>query len=561
MEETLDQFKEVLERSVKLHGTSKAFTLKRGKGEYKDISYVRYYEEVKCLGEAMIRAGFAGERIALIGKNSYAWFLVNAATQLSGSVSVPLDKELKEEELETSLVRSEAKVIFYDKNEAEIVRRAIDKGRTSIKHAYPLWEAEGKNVFDLLEEGKELMGEGSDEITRVVIDSDAVSYLIFTSGTTSQSKIVMLSQKNITSNLEGLLEAEPFKNTDTNIALLPYHHTFGLTGQWLMLANGCRTVYCDGLKHIQNNFKEYGVSIFIGVPLLIESMYAKIMKTAEKEGLDGRIRTMGKVCRVLNKAKIDLRRTVFKGVLNALGGKLRMVVLGAAAADPECIKGFNDFGVMCIQGYGLTETSPVLSAERPTHRRPGSIGIPMVGVEMDIFAPDENGIGEIIARGDNVMKGYYGDKEATDAVMIDGWFHTGDLGYRDKDGYYFITGRKKNVIVLKNGKNVFPEELEMQIGALPYALENIVIGIPAPEDERDLTVALKMVYDPEQFPGKSEEKIRAAVTEDIDKINEKLPAYKRIKRIYLSDEPMEKTSTGKIKRFLELERLLGARNE
>ena len=299
----------------------------------------------------------------------------------------------------------------------------------------------------------------------------------------------------------------------------------------------------------------------MGVPLIIEQMYKKIMKTAEKEGLDGRIRRFSKVTRLLNKAKIDIRRQVFHGVLDALGGKLRMVVLGASAADPQVIQGFNDFGVLCVQGYGLTETAPVLTAERPDKRKAGSVGVPLDNVEIRIDNPDENGIGEVIAKGDNIMHGYYDNEEATAAVLRDGWFHTGDLGYIDKSGYLFLSGRKKNVIVLKNGKNVFPEELETEISTLPYQMENIVVGLPKNGDDRDLVVALKIVYDPEQFAGMSKEEIEKRIHEDVEKINDRMPLYKRIKRIFVTDEPMIKTSTSKVRRFLEIEKMLEEENK
>lgn len=555
----MENIREILELAVGRYGGNKAFRLKTGKGEYRDITYIRYYEEIRCLGEAFLGREFSGKRIVVIGKNSYNWYLANMATLTTGNITVPLDKELKYEEFESSLIRSEAEVIFYDKQEETGVLKALESGKTGIKYAFPLFKAEDRtDIFDLTVEGKELIDSGADKFSGVRIDPDIASFLIFTSGTTSQSKIVMLSQRNVVSNVVNTLASEPIYATDINIALLPYHHTFGLTCQLVILAAGACTVYCDGLKHIQQNFKEYKVSIFVGVPLLIETMYSRILKKAEKEGMTGRLKTMGRFVRVLGKAHIDIRRNVFKGVLEAFGGNLRMVILGAAAADPECIRGWHDFGVICLQGYGLTETSPVLAAERPDHRRPGSIGVPIEGVSMDIYDPDENGIGEIIARGENVMLGYYENEEATKACIYDGWFHTGDLGYRDKDGYFYITGRKKNVVVLKNGKNVFPEEIEQELNSLSYKEEAIVAGIPNDGDDRDPVVALKLVYNPEDFEGKTTEEIHKSIEADVEKINDKLPTYKRIKRVYITDEPMEKTSTQKIKRFVEIQKIIDA---
>ena len=553
----MENLRVLLENSVDRWGDRRAYTLKGKSGKYRNITYKEYYDEIRSLGEAFIKKGFAGERTAIIGKNSYEWFLVNAAVQFSGGVSVPLDKELKYGELESSLIRCEATVIFYDKKQADLVEEAIASGKTSIERAITLYKRDnGEDIFDLLERGMETIAKGETDIDNCKIDDDAVSFLLFTSGTTAQSKIVMLSQKNIYVNVASMMRVENFYETDTNIALLPYHHTFGSTGQWVMLAAGMRTVYCDGLKHLQKNLKEYGVSVFVGVPLIVESIYKKILKTAEKQGMLGRIKVFSKLCRGLNRAGIDIRRKIFKGILEALGGELRLVNLGAAAADPECMKGFESFGILAIQGYGLTESAPVLTAERETVKKEGSVGIPLDNVEIKIFKPDENGIGEVIARGENIMKGYYHDEEATADVLRDGWFHTGDLGYVDKDGFLFLTGRKKNVIVLKNGKNVFPEELESLVEKLPYQVENIVVGIPAENDERNLTVSLKIVYDSEYFGEKTRAEIKSIIDEDIEKINDTVPLYKRIKRIYITDEPMVKTCTAKIKRFKEVEKII-----
>ena len=238
-----------------------------------------------------------------------------------------------------------------------------------------------------------------------------------------------------------------------------------------------------------------------------------------------------------------------------------MCIIGGAAGDIDCINGFQSFGILTMQGYGLTETSPILTAERPKHQHAGSVGIPIPGVEIRIDNPDENGIGEIVARGEGIMLGYYGNQEATDEVIVDGWFHTGDLGKIDKKGFVFITGRKKNVIVLKNGKNVFPEELEQLIAPLPYVNEAVVLGVPEPDDERDLVVTLKLVYNKEVLPDMTFEEIYEKVKKDIELINDKTPSYKRIRRIIVTDREMVKTTTGKVKRFVEIESIINERNK
>lgn len=555
--------RDLLNDTVAEHGALTAFTLKTAPDTYRDISYIRFLQEAKCLGTAMMKRGMAGERIAFIGKNSYNWFLVNTAVQLIAGVGVPLDKEIKSEELQSCLERAKVKYLFHDKKEQEMVDDVLASGKTVVQESFALYTGSEKtSVDDLLAEGKEYLDEGDYSIDEVEIDNDGLAWLLFTSGTTSQSKIVMLSQKNVASITYSMLSVEPINETMTNIALLPYHHTFGSTGQWVMLKAGARTVYCDGLKYIQKNLIEYGVSLFVGVPLIVETMYKKIIKTAEKQGALGKLKTFSRIGRTLNKAHIDVRRLMFKGVLAAFGGKLEMFIVGGAPASKEMLQGFTDLGMLAVQGYGLTETSPTLTAEYPGAIRIGSIGKPMPGVELRIANPDENGIGELQAKGPNIMLGYYENEEANKAVFTeDGWFRTGDLGYVDKDGFYYLTGREKNVIVLKNGKNVFPEELEAELAKLPYNKEAIVVGVPNDGDEQDLVVTLKLVYDPEETEGKSYEEICQMVDEDVDKLNAKLPSYKHIKRIIVTDREMIKTTTAKVKRNEELKVIIKQLNE
>lgn len=553
-------FKGMLEESVTKYGNRTAFTLKNAKKEYRDISYTEFYREVKAVALSMVERQMAGKRIALASENRYTWVVAYLATQLLGGISVPLDKGLKHEELEYSLARAEADYLFFDKSHKADATKIIEDGNTKLKGIIALDDSAEISINEMIAEGLVLLDKGGDEVLDAVkIDDNAVAVLLFTSGTTSLAKVVMLSQNNIARNTMDTYAVEDIRPTDTNIAFLPYHHIFGSTGQWVLLYAGTRTVYCDGLRYIQKNLQEYGVSIFVGVPLIVESMYKKVIVQATKEGKMGLLNTMAKVSNGLLKVGIDLRRKFFKSVHDAFGGNLRLCIIGGAAADAECIKGFQAWGITALQGYGLTETSPVLCAERMTHMRPGSIGIPVKGVEVRIDSPDEKGIGEICARGETIMLGYYQNEEATNEAIIDGWFHTGDLGYRDKDGYIFITGRKKNVIVLKNGKKVFPEELEALLAPLPYIQEAVVLGVPEPEDERDLVVTLKLVYNPEAFADMTYDQIYDTVKADVEKINDTTPQYKRIKRIILTDQEMVKTSTGKVKRFVEVAEILKER--
>ncbi len=337
---------------------------------------------------------------------------------------------------------------------------------------------------------------------------------------------------------------------------MPFHHTFGSTGILLFLSKGVRNVFCDGLRHVQENMKEYKVTVFVCVPLLIEAMYKKIESGIEKKGKTKAVKFGKVLSKFLLKFGIDIRRKLFKEVLDELGGEIRFIISGASALDKKVAQGFNDLGILTVQGYGLTETSPVLAAENIKAIRYGSIGYPMPGVEIEIYEPNEEGIGEIIAKGPNVMLGYYEDEKATNEVIKDGWFHTGDLGYKDKDGIIFVAGRKKNVIVLKNGKNIYPEELEVLINNLPYVAESMVYG---EEKDDDLVVSVKIVYDKQYVEDKykdlSEEEFKNIVWQDIKEINKKLPKYKYMKKLILTDEPMIKTTTQKVKRQAELNKM------
>ena len=456
-----------------------------------------------------------------------------------------------------SLTKSGTEIIFCEESYIDTINKIMLKGETSLQKVICMDEVENfDTVRKLIEKGEELIQAGNREYIDTKIDTEKMVSIVFTSGTTSLSKAVMLSQKNIISNINGLNKVEKMYSTDTNIAFLPFHHTFGSTGMLFFLSNGTRNVFCDGLRHIQENLKEYKVTVFVCVPLLIEAMYKKIEAGIEKKGKTKLVKIAKVLCKILLKFGIDIRKKVFKEIYDELGGEIRFVISGASSLDKKVAKGFNDFGILAVQGYGLTETAPVLTAENKKVIRYGSIGYPLPGVEIKIDNPNEEGIGEIIAKGPNVMLGYYEDEKATNEVIKDGWFHTGDLAYMDKDGIIFITGRKKNVIVLKNGKNVYPEEIEVLINNLPYVAESMVYG---EEKDDDLLVSVKIVYNKEyveeKYPNITEEELREIVWKDIKEINTKLPKYKYMKKLVLTDEPMIKTTTQKVKRQEEIKKM------
>lgn len=559
--------KEVLANAFENYPENIAFKIKNHNAEnitYGEIKYKEFEKEINSLGTALIDMGMKSKRIAVIGKNRYEWILSYVAVVNGTGIVVPLDKGLPDEEIRSSLERSKTDCVIFAKDYIDCMKKIKEENTTQIEKFIcmdELSEAEKKEGFiylgDLLENGKKLLEAGNKEFVNAEIDNNKMSVILFTSGTTSKSKAVALSHRNIASNIEAMNKVEGIRSTDVNMAFLPLHHTFGCTGILLFLNHGCTNVFCDGIRHIQSNLKEYKVSVFVCVPLLIEAMYKKIEKEIEKKGKTKLIKVATGVSNSLLKVGIDVRRKLFKDIINNLGGNLRLIISGASALDKKVAKAFNDFGILTIQGYGLTETSPVLAAENENCIKYGSIGLSMPGVTLKIDNPNEQGIGELIAKGPNVMLGYYENQEATDEVIKDGWFHTGDLARKDKDGYFFITGRMKNVIVLKNGKNIYPEELETLIGKLPYVEESMVFGYPKDDD---LVVSVKIVYNKDyvkqNFGDISEEELYNKIWTDVKQINQELTNYKHIKKLIISDEPMIKTTTAKIKRFEEIKKIL-----
>ena len=551
--------REIINNSIEKYPENKAFIIKnkdKNKDKYTNVTYREFGEQINALGSALINKGLKNKHIAVISPNRYEWALTYYAVLNGTGILVPLDKGLPDSEIESLLQRSHSNAVIFDKKYEEVMKQIKENKTTNVTEFICMDENDTfTSINELLTEGKELLNQGYREFLDAKINEEEMSIILFTSGTTSASKAVMLSHKNIASNLYALNSAEKIYDTDVNLAFLPFHHTFGSTGLLFFLSNGATNVFCDGIRHIQSNLKEYKVTTFVCVPLLLEAMYKKIMKEIEKQGKEKLIKRIIPITNFLLKLKIDIRRKVFKDVINSLGGNIRFIVSGASGIDKKVAKGFNDFGILTVQGYGLTETSPVLSAENENCIRYGSIGYPMANVEIKIDNPNEEGIGEIIARGPNVMLGYYENEEATNEVIVDGWFHTGDLAYRDKDGYIFIAGRKKNVIVLKNGKNIYPEELEILINDLPYVEESMVFGMPK---EDDLVVSAKIVYNKE-FKEKNnytEEKLREKIWQDIKEINKELPTYQHMKNIIVTDEPMIKTTTAKVKRYEEIKKII-----
>lgn len=555
--------KEILYNSAEKYNEKTAFVIKNKIGKeinYTNISYTQLLKDVNSLGTALYSIGLQNKRIAIIGKNRYEWEITNLSNLLGSIVSIPLDKDLQIDELENSLIRSKANAIVFDPKQQEKIEEIKQRGKTQITEYICMEKSkEYKSVPELLETGKKLVEAGNTAFIDNPIDENAMNILLFTSGTTSESKAVMLSHRNIASNIYALQCVEDVRPTDTNIAFLPYHHIFGSVGQLVMIACGVKTAFPDGLRYVKQNMQEYKVSIFVVVPILTEAMYKAIEKEIEKQGKTKLVNTMIKISNFLLKCHIDIRRKLFKQILDNLGGELRLIISGGAAADPLYIKGFKNFGVETVQGYGLSETGPVIAAEDYFFQKPGSVGHPMKNVKVDIENKDESGIGEIKVKGPNVMLGYYEREDLTKEAIKDGWFYTGDLGFIDNDGALHITGRSKNLIVLKNGKKVFPEELEKLINRMELVNECMVFGMPNQNDKNEVKLSVKVVYDDEvikeKYADKSEEELYKIIWEQIKELNTTFPRYKHIQNLITSHEELIKTTTKKIKRHEEMKKI------
>lgn len=568
-EKIVQEFKDIKEliyNSAKTYANNIAFVVKHQEGKnktYENITYKMLLEQINALGTKLYSMGFKNKRIAILGRNRYEWTLGHLTSLLGGIISVPLDKDLQVDELENSLIRSKADAIYFDEKYIEKIEEIKNRNNTNVKEYICMSKIAGyDDIHTLKEEGQKLLEEGNKEYISAKIDENVMNILLFTSGTTSKSKAVMLSQKNIASNVYAMQRVEDIKSTDSNLAFLPMHHIFGSTCLIVMLACGVRTSFPDGLRYVAQNLKEYEVSLFVGVPLLVEAIYNKVVKEIDKQGKTKLIKNAIRVSNFLLKLHIDIRRKLFKPIIDQLGGKMRFVISGGAPLDPKIQKGFIDLGINVAQGYGLTETSPVIAAENMYKSRTGSIGVPMENVTVEIVNKDDNGIGELRAKGPNVMLGYYENDEETNKVLKDGWFYTGDLGYIDKDGFIFITGRQKNMIVLKNGKKIFPEEIETLVNRIDLVEECMVFGMPDEVDKNDVKLSVKVVYNKDEVIQKygdiSFDEIRDIIWDRIkNEVNTTVPRYKHIMNMILTDKELIKTTTKKVKRNEELKEILG----
>ena len=481
------------------------------------------------------------------------------AIQTGSMIGVPLDYQLPINEIELSLIRSNAEAIIFEEHFIDTFKKIRENGKTNLKYYICMELNEDTDGFlsfqKLVDEGRKLVLDGNDDFSKVKIDSSKMSVLLFTSGTTGQSKIVMLSQRNICSNVSAMTTLIKMRDDDNVLSFLPLHHTFECTATFLYCNyTGCTICYADSIKQIPKNLLEYDISGVVCVPALLEIVYRQVNRTIKAKELTIPFKILIGISNFLRIFHIDIRRKAFKSIYDSLGHKLRLILYGAASVDKKVIKFFENIGIVVVGGYGLTETSPVIACENDKYRSPGSVGFPLFCEEVKIDNPDENGNGEILVRGPNVMLGYYENEEATKEIFEGGWLHTGDIGKFDKKGFLYITGRIKDMIVLENGKKVFPHEIESLLNNSDLITESFVY---TKRENKNLKLGVKLVYseDNEALKGKTKNEIFNMLSDEVKKVNNEIPKYKHIQYVTITTTPLIKTTTQKIKRFEEMKHI------
>ncbi|MDO4562664.1 MAG: AMP-binding protein [Clostridia bacterium] len=545
--------RDMFESSCAMFSERTAF-LSKVDGTYRPTLYREFWRDICSLGTMFVKEGFTGKKIAVVGEACYEWALTYAAVVSGLGVIVPIDKELPAEEIANLLCIAEAEAVVSTPKSEEKIRTAVQSA-PCVKRIINTAD----ELHALIKKGAEL-ADSTDEAAKAFkelpIDCEKMAVLLFTSGTTGVAKGVMLSHKNICTNLEAMTQMLYIYKEDVFLSVLPIHHTYECTCGYLCpIYRGSTVAYSEGLRRILKNMEETKATMMLAVPLLVENIYKNLWKQAEKTGQAKKLRKAIALSNFLLKLGIDKRKKLFASIHQKFGGHFRMFVAGAAAIDPNVSRGFRELGINVFQGYGMTECAPIGALNRDRFFRDDSIGLPLPGVEIRIDSPDSEGNGEICLKGGNVMIGYYKNEEATAQVLRDGWLYTGDVGHIDEDGFVYLTGRKKNVIVTKNGKNVFPEEIETYLNRILYVSESLITGrFDSRED--DVVIAAQIIIDKDAVAEKlgatyEDDALHELIQGEIDKLNISLPAYKRVTEFSIRTEAFHKTTTQKIKRHLE----------
>ena len=551
--------RDVIKTRVNEFPGNPVFLHKPGKSkEYVPVSTEEYDHDIDSLGTAFMHKVNKGARIAILAETRYEWYVSYLATTNGTGCVVPIDKELKTDEIINCLSRAHADMLVFSKSKLEVVNEVYGK-IDSLKYYVCMDNLDDDkfiNYSDFIAEGEKMLSEGDKIFTEATIDPEEMTILLFTSGTTAKSKAVMLCQRNICKNLMSMFSMLYIDRNDVFFSVLPLHHTYECTCGFLgQVYRGTTIAICSGLRYITSEIKEAKPSCILMVPVMLEMFYKNIMKNINSDPKKAKkFRTGLKISKFLMKFKIDVRKKLFAQIHEVFGGNMRLIILGGAPVKPEALEFFQDMGFLCVQGYGLTECAPILALNRDVDFENEAAGLPLPGVDVQILNPDSDGIGEFIAKGDNVFMGYYEDPESTAAALdSDGYYHTGDLGYIDKNGFCIITGRKKNVIIAGNGKNVFPEEIEYLLSLDDRVAESVVSGVQD-EIKNDIIIVATIFPDMdwvEQNIGKdaTDEQIQKELEDAVDKVNEKLVNYKKIKKTVLRKEEFEKNTSRKIKRY------------
>ena len=569
MPQNYTTIKEMFLGSIDKYANEVGFLEKRpGHKEFRNITYKEFGEDVIALGTALVeKLGLEGERIAVIGENSYEWAVSYFSVACGAGIVVPIDKELPSNEIENLVRRSEAKAIFYSPRKREVIEE-VKKTDTNLKYFIELYPTEDKTPVNIDEENHTIdelieCGKGMDSkrYLDIKIDPEEFRILLFTSGTTQEAKGVMLTNRNIMSNLHAAIKIVHLYDGDRFFSVLPLHHSYESSiGMMIPIYNGLSIAYAGGLKSIANDLKETKPTIMLVVPALIENLVKKINREIDKKGKTKLVDYVIKATNMLGSLGWKMKKELLKDVHAALGGRVRLVVSAAAPIDPAIGKRIEDFGILFVQGYGLTETSPLAALVPFDNRKIASVGIAASCCEIKINEPNEEGIGEVFIKGENVTQGYYKNKEETEKAITDGWFHSGDLGYFDKDGFLYLTGRSKNLIITGNGKNVYPEEIETLINKIGYVNESMVYAKPDPKDKNEQIIAVKVTLDDAYLKEKfgdnipSDDELHELIWQEIKEINHTLVPYKWVKELEIKKEDFVKTTTMKIKRYEEMKK-------
>ena len=543
----VSDLKDMLNKTRELYGDRPGYKIKLEEGKYQVYTHNEIRDMIDYLGTALINLGLKDKRIAVIGENRYEWELAYLSVVCGTGTVVPLDKSLPANELEELVERSEVEAIFYSKKYEEIVEKIKYSEKNKLKHLISMdSDIHKEGIYsqkELIEKGKEFVEAGHRSFIDAKINPEEMSIMLFTSGTTSKSKVVALSHKNMVSNVMDFASVLDIDSSDRILSFLPLHHVFECTvGMLYSLYIGAQRSFCEGIRHIVENLNEYQITFASFVPAIYESMHKTIIKNLEKEG---KLEAVRKLMEANKDKTMAEKKEIFKDIHNVFGGQIKLFVSGAAALEKEVEEDFRAWGVNLCQGYGLTETSPVIGVETNENFRVGSIGKPLPHIQAKIEDANEEGMGELVVKGPNVMLGYYNDEEATKEVLEDGWFRTGDLAKIDEDGYIFICGRKKSVIVLKNGKNIFPEEMEALVNKIEGVKESFIFGKQQSDDKDDIKINVKIIFDreimQEAYKVTTDDEIYKVLAEKVKEVNQIMPKYKAIRGILISEEPLLKT--------------------